>query len=480
MQKAIDILNGIIWSPALAVILVGAGIVFSILTRFVQVRRIGLMTRLLFTGKRDTGVRSMSSFQAFCVALSGRVGTGNIIGVATAIAIGGPGAVFWMWVTAFFGASTAFAESTLAQIYKFKHVRGYRGGPAVYIEKGLKTPWVGILFAVFTILGYGMLLVTVQTNGVASAFDNSFGVSPVITGAGMAILLGLVIMGGMDRISNVATILTPLMALVYVAMSIIIIITNMDCVPHVFKMIFQNAFGINPLAGGMLGSTIMMGVKRGLFSNEAGQGGGAIVSASADNFMPAQQGLVQALSVYIDTILVCTSTALMILCTGQYNVFDKVGGTMIYAGAPQLGDNYIAYTQNAIDTVFRGFGSQFVTISLVFFSFTTIMAYYFYAESSIIYLFSRKRNVSPESDATPLGTSPGETAAIRIYRLIILAITVLGATTHSNTAWAIGDIGVGLTTWVNILALLLLFPKALQALKNCEKKFPARTRLTRR
>jgi len=373
MQKVVDVLNSIIWSPALILFLVGAGLAFSIQTRFVQVRRIGLMVRLLFARKKESNVKSLSSFQAFCVALSGRVGTGNIVGVATAIAIGGPGAVFWMWVTAFLGASTAFAEATLAQIYKFRHVRGYRGGPAVYIEKGLKTPWIGVLFAVFTIIGYGMLLVLVQVNGVALAFDNSFNIAPAASGIGLAILLGLVIIGGVTRISRVATIVTPFMALTYIIMSLVIIFANIETVPHVFKMIFQNAFSINPLVGGMLGSAISMGVKRGLFSNEAGQGGGAIVSASASTSLPAQQGLVQAFSVYVDTILVCTSTALMILCTGQFNIFDSAGGNMVYASAPQLGDNYISYTQSAVDSVFHGFGSQFVTIALAFFVFTTIM-----------------------------------------------------------------------------------------------------------
>lgn len=473
MQKIVEVLNNIIWSPALIVLLVGTGLYFSIRTRFVQVRRIGLMARLLFVKKQENGVRAMSSFQAFCVALSGRVGTGNIVGVATAIAIGGPGAVFWMWVTAFLGASTAFAEATLAQIYKFKHVLGYRGGPAVYIEKGLKAPWLGVLFAIFTIIGYGMLLVLVQMNGVSTAFGNSFNISPVASGLGVAVLLGLVIIGGVKRISNVATLVTPFMALTYIVMSFVIIFANIGTVPYVFRMIFQNAFSINPLVGGMMGSAIAMGVKRGLFSNEAGQGGGALVSACASTSLPAQQGLVQAFSVYVDTLLVCTSTALMILCTGQFNIFESAGGAMVYAGAPELGDNYIAYTQSAVDSVFHGFGSQFVTISLAFFVFTTIMAYYFYAESSIIYLFARKKGLSSEPDSAPAGTSRCEKTAIWVYRFIIIGLTVTGALTESNLAWAMGDIGLGLTTWINIIALLLLFPQALRALKDCEKKYLA-------
>ena len=224
----------------------------------------------------------------------------------------------------------------------------------------------------------------------------------------------------------------------------------------------KNAFGINPLVGGMLGSTFAMGVKRGLFSNEAGQGGGAIVSASAQNEMPAQQGLVQAFSVYIDTILVCTATALMILCTGNYNLVDASTGEILYAAAPALGSNYVGYTQAAIDSVFNGFGSAFVAVALSFFVFTTLMAYYFYAESSIAYIFSH------------MGKEGGraEKAAVWAYRIILLALVVVGACTSSDIAWKWGDVGLGLTTWINVLSLLFLFPQALKALKEVEKKYP--------
>ena len=289
-EKIVSIVNDIVWSPALVVLLVGAGLYFSVRTRFVQVRRFGLMVKSLFAPahKDESGSqKGISSFQAFCVALSGRVGTGNIVGVATAIALGGPGAVFWMWIIAFLGASTAFVESTLGQMYKFPHATGYRGGPFCYIEQGLKSRPLGVLFAILTIIGYGLFLVTVQANGMASAASNTFGVSPLVSGLVLVFLVGLVIIGGIKSISRVASVVTPFMALGYIVFTIIVIALHIDTVPAVFMSIVNGAFGIKPVAGGILGSTIMMGVKRGLFSNEAGEGGGAIVSASASVSHPA-------------------------------------------------------------------------------------------------------------------------------------------------------------------------------------------------
>jgi len=460
MEKIVNIINDIIWSPALVVLLVGAGLYFTIRTRCVQVRRLGLMLRLLFGKKSPDDSASMSSFQAFCVALSGRVGTGNIVGVATAIAFGGPGSVFWMWVIAFLGASTAFTESTLAQIYKFKHPKGLRGGPACYIQHGLNSPRTALLFAAMTVIGYGMLLVLVQANGMASAFKNSFDIEPLVSGIAFAIVLGLVVIGGLGRIAKVAEVVTPFMAFAYVLFSLVIIGSNIHNVPDAFKLIFTNAFGINPVAGGILGSAIAMGVKRGLFSNEAGQGGGAIVSASASVSHPAKQGLVQAFSVYVDTLLVCTATALMILCSGTYNIIDKATGDFLYAGAPELGNNYVGYTQAAVNNVFPGFGGSFVSVALALFAFTTVIAYYFYSESSIMFIFSTKGKQD----------SIAEKALLWVYRFSLLFLVVYGAYTNSDIAWTFGDIGIGITTWMNVIALLLLFPQALNSLKDFEKK----------
>ena len=454
MDNIVSTVNKIVWNPGLVALLLVAGLYFSIRTRMVQVRCFGLMYRSLF-GKRS-GTEGISSFEAFCIALSGRVGTGNIVGVATAIAFGGPGAVFWMWVVAFFGASTAFVESTLAQMYKFRHASGYRGGPFCFIEKGLGQRWLGVLFAIVTIIGCGFCLTMVQSNGVSMAVQNSFPVSPWISGLVLAAVLGVVIVGGVKRIAKVATIVTPFMALGYIVLSLIVVAFHINDVPAVLGSIFNEAFGINPVCGGIIGSTIAMGVKRGIFSNEAGQGTGAIVSGAADVRYPAQQGLAQSFSVYVDTLFVCTATALMILTSGTYNVIDSSTGAMLLENAPELGNNYAGFTQSAVDTVFAGFGSEFVSIAMVFFVFSTIMAYYFYAESSILYLFNG-RNTRKEK------------LVIRVFQAIMLVAVVIGAVREADVVWQFGDIGVGLMAWFTVIAILILCPKAIQALKDFEK-----------
>ena len=408
------------------------------------------MLRSLFSKKADG--KGISSFEAFCIALSGRVGTGNIVGVATAIAFGGPGAVFWMWVVAFFGASTAFVESTLAQIYKFPHSSGYRGGPFSFIEHGLGKRWIGVVFAVITVLSCGLFLCTVQSNGAASAINNAFPVSTLAAGIGLAVLLGLVIFGGVKRIAKVASIVTPFMAFGYIIMSLVVVAFHIQEVPAVLGAIVKGAFGLDPICGGIIGSTIAMGVKRGIFSNEAGQGTGAIVSAATDVPHPAQQGLAQAFSVYVDTLLVCTATALMILCSGTYNILGA-DGSLLFAGAPELANNYINYTQSAVDSVFVGFGSQFVSVAMVFFVFSTIMAYYFYAETSLIYLFRGRR---------------GEAVSIRCLQVLMLAAVIFGAVKEADVVWQLGDIGVGLMAWVTVVSILWLCPKALRSLKDFE------------
>ena len=451
MESIVHTINDIVWNPALVALLIVAGLYFSVRTRFVQVRRFGLMLRSLFS--RKAGNDGISSFQAFCIALSGRVGTGNIVGVATAIAFGGPGAVFWMWVVAFFGASTAFVESTLSQKYKFRHSSGWRGGPFSFIEKGLGVKWLGVVFAVITVIACGIFLTTVQANGVSSAINNAFPVSTLTAGIVLAVLLGLVIFGGVQRIAKVASVVTPFMALGYIIMALVVIGFHINEVPAVLGAIVKGAFGINPIAGGIIGSTIAMGVKRGIFSNEAGQGTGAIVSAAADVPHPAQQGLAQAFSVYVDTLLVCTATALMILTSGTYNILDSASGEMLYAGAPELANNYVNYTQSAVDSVFIGFGSQFVSIAMVFFAFSTLMAYYFYAETGLIYLFHGRK---------------WEKAVIRVFQGVMLCAVIFGAVREADVVWQLGDIGVGLMAWVTVVSLLILCPQAIRELKEFE------------
>lgn len=456
MEKAVNIINDIIWSPALVVLLVAAGLYFTFRSRFVQLRKFGTMLKLLKPGRKtESGI---SSFQAMCLALSGRVGTGNIVGVATAIAFGGPGAVFWMWIIAFFGAATAFVESTLAQQFKYTHNGTFRGGPFAYIEKGLGCKWLSVIFCIATIVGCGLLLCTVQANGMSAALSNSFKVNPLVSGCGLALLLALVIIGGIKRISKVAEIVTPVMAAGYVVISLVVIAINWREIPSVFASIFSGALGIRPIGGGILGSTIMMGVKRGLFSNEAGQGTGAIPSASADVQHPVEQGLAQAFSVYIDTLLVCTATALMILSSGSFNVFDAKTGEMLVAGAPELGNNYVGFTQAAVDNAIGGFGSAFVSIALILFVFTTILAYYFYSESSIIHLCHMGKGVSESTEAKVLGC----------FKILMLCAVIFGAVKEANLVWMLGDIGVGMMAWINVVVILILSPKVFKALDEFE------------
>ena len=454
MNDIVSTINSIVWNPGLVVLLICAGLFFSIRTRFVQVRKFSTMLRSLFSKKENA--QGITSFQAFCLALSGRVGTGNIVGVATAIAFGGPGAVFWMWMVAFLGASTAFVESTLSQIYKFPHSSGYRGGPFSIIEKGLGLRWLGIVFAVITVIATGFFLPTVQSNGVSSAMMNSFPVSPLVSGIGMAVLLGLVVMGGVNRIAKVVTILTPVMALGYILMSIVVIGFHIHEVPAVLASIVTNAFGINPVCGGIIGSAIAMGVKRGIFSNEAGQGTGAIVSAATDVPHPVQQGLAQSFSVYVDTLLVCTATALMILCSGTYNILGS-NGEVLYSGAPELANNYVNYTQSAVDTVFKGYGGKFISIAMVFFAFSTLLAYYFYAETGLIYIFGDKKRGKREK------------IAVLILQVLMLGAVVYGAVREADLIWQLGDIGVGLMAWMTVVTILILCPKAIRSLKEFEQ-----------
>lgn len=458
MEKFLSVVNDIVWNPALVVLLLAAGLYFSVRTRFLQVRRLGLMVRTLFRSKE--GDNGISSFQAFCLALSGRVGTGNVVGVAAAIAYGGPGAVFWMWVVAFLGASTAFVEATLAQIYKFPHTSGFRGGPFTFYEKGLGKRWLGVLLAVITILSGGIFLTSVQANGVSSTLSNAFSVPPVVTGVVLAGLTALVVIGGVHRIARVAAFVTPIMAVGYILLALVVVSVHIQEVPAMLGLIFRSAFGMDPLFGGILGSTISLGVKRGLFSNEAGQGTGAIVSAAADVDHPAQQGLAQSFSVYVDTLLVCTATALMILTSGTYNVLDAEGVVLV-SNAPALGANYTAFTQSAVDTVFPGFGSEFVAVAMLFFVFTTILAYYFYAESSIMYLFRKRKSL-------------WEKINVRGLQAILLASIVFGSVKDANLVWKMGDIGVGLMAWLTVIAIVILFPKALKALKDYEQDLKAK------
>lgn len=450
-----SVISSWVWSPALVVLCLCSGLYFSIRTRFVQVRRLGEMVRLLFSTDK-TQKTGISSFQAFAIALSGRVGTGNIVGVATAIGYGGPGAIVWMWIIAFLGAGSAFVEATLAQIYKENHNGQFRGGPSYYIEKGLRCKWLAVLFAICSLIACGLLLPQVQSNGIAIAFANSVHVPPVYIGLVVALVLGLVIIGGVKRIAMVAEIVAPFMAVLYVILAIIILIINYTAIPSVLVDMIKGAIGTHELFGGILGSTIAWGVKRGIYSNEAGQGTGPIVASAAKVSHPVKQGLVQAFSVYVDTLLVCSATAVMIMAVKTYNVMDANTGEVLFTSAYNLGAPDVSYTSTAIGTLLgMNWGNIVVAVALAFFAFTTIMAYYYYAETSIVYLWGKGRK---------------EHVAIWVLRICILIAVVFGSMKEARAAWNAGDIGVGMMAWINIIAILLLSPKALRTLKDYEKQ----------
>jgi AGCS family alanine or glycine:cation symporter len=482
MQEIASAINGYVWSPALIYLCLGAGLFFSILTRFVQLRMFREMIHLLFSSKESE--RGISSFQALAVSLSGRVGTGNIAGVAAAIGFGGPGAIFWMWVVAFLGASTAYVEAAMGQIYKEVNEGQYRGGPAFYIEKAMGQRWYGILFAIATLLACGMLLPTVQANAISTSAEIVLGtngnvvlpllgqtsMTKLVAATGVVTIFGFIIFGGVKRIAHVTQIVVPFMALGYILSALVIIAMNFGELPRIMGMIIGDAF--TPMAG--VGAAIGWGVKRGVYSNEAGQGTGPHAAAAAEVQHPAQQGLVQAFSVYIDTLFVCTATAFMILITGAYNVGPieahtfAEGGQFVLQNLPvtidpltnlpvMIDPESSAFTQLAVESVMPGVGKPFVAIALFFFAFTTVLAYYYIAETNIAYL-------------RRFFTVPAEMV---ILKIVMMSAVFFGAVKTANLAWVLGDIGVGLMAWLNIVAILILFfmgKPALKALADYERQ----------
>ncbi|EGQ7831986.1 alanine/glycine:cation symporter family protein [Vibrio vulnificus] len=463
MQSLVDFLNGIIWSPVLIYLCLGAGLFYSIVTRFVQVRHFFEMWRLLLSGKSSS--KGISSFQALAVSLSGRVGTGNIAGVAAAIGFGGPGAVFWMWVVAFFGAATAYAESTLAQIYKEEDNGEFRGGPAYYIEKAMGQKWYAWVFAIATIFACGFLLPGVQSNSIGNAVEAAFGpgemietalgtfsFAKILTGTVISIILAFIIFGGVKRIANFTQVVVPFMALAYVITAFVIILLNIGEVPRIVAMIVGDAF--TPMAG--VGAAIGWGVKRGVYSNEAGQGTGPHAAAAASVDHPAQQGLVQSFSIYIDTLLVCSATAFMILITGAYNVHGAEG-FLVQNISVEIAANGPVFTQMAIESALPGVGKPFIAVALFFFAFTTILAYYYIAETNIAYI-RRSFKVN---------------GLMFVLKVALIAVVFYGTVKTANLAWAMGDVGVGLMAWLNIVGILIIFfmsKPAIKALQDYEEQ----------
>ena len=435
LNELITLVNDAIWGYVLIFVLVACGVWFTFKTRFVQFRMVGEMFRLLTDSavntveeqvkeqKKGETSKHISSFQAFAVSVATRVGTGNLAGVASAIAIGGPGSVFWMWLIALIGSATAFVESTLAQLYKQKHKDSFIGGPAYYIQKGLKQRWMAITFAILITCQFGLSNNSIQANTICGAMQEAFGWSPIWVGLFLAILALFIVFGGIQRIAQVSAVLVPVMAVGYLLLAIVIIIMNIGLIPDVFKIIVEDAFGIQQIAGGGIGAAIINGVKRGLFSNEAGEGSAPNVAATASVSHPVKQGLIQALGVFTDTLLVCSCTSFIILISGLYKV-------------PEL--NGIALTQTALQSEVGAMGPIFIAVAILLFAFSSIIGNYYYGEANIRFI-------------TPNNT------VMTIYRICSAGVMVMfGALASFELVWNIVDFFMAFLTACNLIAIVIL------------------------
>jgi len=443
ITQILDKIDSIMYYPILIIVMSIAGIYFTVLTKGVQIRLFPESIRLLKEPPEDK--KNVSSLQAMLVSTASRVGTGNIVGVSTAICMGGPGACFWMWVMCIIGASSAFIESTLAQIYKRKNKDGEcYGGPAYYIERALHAPILAGVFCVFLIatyaVGFNLLCsYNLQSTFAAYSFYNEK-ITPIIIGGILAVLTGYCLLGGGKRIVKLTSVIVPVMGVAYVLISLIVIFCNITSIPHMFKIIFEDAFDFKAIFGGMAGSCMIYGIKRGLYSNEAGVGSAPNASASAKVSHPAKQGLVQTLSVYIDTILLCTATALMCLSTG-------VERSEAVSGAP--------YVQNAIASVFGKIGPTFITVAMILFAFTTLLGNLYYVDNALIFLNHKKQ--------------PSK-LFMRCFHICCAVIVLLGAMIPMNAAWAAADITMGGMTLINLPSCMLLGKIAIDTLKDYEKQ----------
>ena len=442
-------MDAMVWSMVLVVLCLGVGLYLSLRLKFPQIRLVKEMVKLL-TSKEESE-SGITPFQAFATTVGARVGMGNIAGVASAIFYGGPGSVFWMWMIAVIGAASAFVESALAQAYKVKSPDGeFTGGPAYYIEKGLKCKPYAVVFAVVAFLGPGFLMPGVQINSLVTVFEEAFSVNKILVGAICCIVLGIVVYGSIKRIAHIAEMLAPAMCAVYILAALIIVGLNITKLPGIFLMIIQSAFGVHAVLGGILGSAVSWGVKRGIYSNEAGMGCGAIVSAAAECSHPVKQGLIQSFSIYVDTLFIGTSTALIVLLTGTFDVIDGAGNfLMTQTGGIETG---IKWTQHALMSTFGSWSGKALAIIIVLFVFTSMTGYCYQAESNIRYLTGNSKK------------------AIAIARAVFLVASFLGAIVNADAVWALGDIGYGLMAWANIIAIALLAPKAVALLKDYEKQ----------
>lgn len=444
-MEYLELVTDFLSNHVLIILLFSAAVYFTVITRGVQFRMFGEMWRLLArSGAKDNDPRnhkdhhhSVSSFQAFSISIASRVGTGNLAGVATAIAVGGPGAVFWMWVIALLGSASAFVESTLAQLYKIKGKKSYIGGPAYYILNGLHKRWWAVTFAVLITITFALAFNAVQAQTISDAMSTSFGVPDWVTGIVITALTLSIIFGGIQSIARFSQWVVPIMAIAYILLAVVIVIMNIHHFPYVMALIVENAFGFEQAAGGSMGMAVIWGLKRGLFSNEAGEGSAPNVAATAAVSHPVKQGLIQSLGVFTDTILICSCTAFIILCSNVW----------------QQDYNGIILTQMAIDQEIGipGIGSTFISIAIFFFAFTSIVANYYYGENNILFI-------------------TGSHKWVLVLRWIVGGIVYLGAVTSLDVVWGFADITMALMTICNLAAILLLGKYAVRCMKDYQRQ----------
>ena len=436
-EQAVNFANDLLWQEVLIGLLIIAGLYFSFTSKFVQFRWLKIMFSSLGEKRANMpdGSKGISSFQAFTISAAQRIGTANIAGVATAIVVGGPGAVFWMWIVALLGAGTAFFEATLAQVYKVRDKEsGFRGGPAYYMAKGLNQKGIAYVFAVLMTITFGIVFVMLQSNTIANAYDEAFGVNPTISGVIVAIVVGLVIFGGAKSIANVATAIVPVMAGLYLILVAVILVMNYDMIIPMLQTIVVNAFGIEEVFGGAIGAAIINGFQRGLLSNEAGMGSAPNAAASAAVRHPVQQGLIQSLGVYFDTIIVCTATAIVILMYSDLS---------FGADAPQG----IQVTQAAMDQQFFGFGGTIIAVFILLFAFSTILGNYFYAQSNLSFIVDNKTTTF-------------------VFRAVVVVMTAVGAVLGVQLVWTLADLFMAFLAIINLMMVVALSPLVFELMRD--------------
>ncbi len=433
LNNLVGITNEFLWSKVLIIMLIVLGIYFTFRTNFVQFRFFGEMFRLLGDGaKGEKKEGAVSSFQAFCISTASRVGTGNIAGIAMAVVAGGPGSVFWMWLIALIGSASSFVESTLAQIFKIKDGEGFRGGPAYYMEQGLKNRTMGIVFSILITICFGFIFNAVQSNTITAAFNNAFGVNRLAIGIILATLTGIIIFGGVHRVAKVSEVIVPIFAVLYILVSLFVVVMNITEIPGIIVTIFENAFGLREMAVGSFGGMVLVGIKRGLFSNEAGMGSAPNAAATADVSHPVKQGLIQTLGVFTDTIVICSCTAFMILLYSDYATAGLEG---------------IELTQAALSSQIGPIGNIFIAVCILLFAFSSIVGNYYYGESNIGFMSNNK-------------------AVLNVFRAMVVGMVLFGSVAKVQLVWDLADVFMGLMAIINLIAIALLGKYAFVVLKD--------------